>query len=128
MTYEHKKDVRQRNNPRLAEAAVVQYDGGRRDDDVAMSTISSKNQITLPAHLLREMGIGPGDRVAVTLEGKRLVLRPRPKDWVKYLGGSLKGLWGDTPEETQAYIAELRAESDREFAGDDAGPKPASGS
>ena len=93
-----------------------------------MSTISSKNQITLPAHLLREMGIGPGDRVAVTLEGKRLVLRPRPKDWVKYLGGSLKGLWGDTVEETDAYIAELRAESDREFPGDYAGPKPASGS
>ena len=92
-----------------------------------MSTISSKNQITLPAHLLREMGIGPGDRVAVTLEGKRLVLRPRPKDWVTYLGGSLKGLWGNTPEETEAYIAELRAESDREFPGDDAGPKPAFG-
>ena len=117
MTYEHDESKATPNKPRIAEAALVQYDAGRRDDDVVMSTISSKNQITLPAHLLREMGIGPGDRVAVTLEGKRLILRPRPKDWVKYYGGSLKGLWGDTPEEIDAYIAQLREESDREFPG-----------
>ena len=82
-----------------------------------MSTISSKNQITLPAHLLREMGIGAGDRLAVTLEGNRLVLRARPKDWVKYYGGSLKGLYGADAAEIDANLAELRAEGDREFPG-----------
>jgi AbrB family looped-hinge helix DNA binding protein len=123
--YEERKVPASRT--RIREAAILQYSADRQDDAV-MSTISSKNQITLPAHLLREMGIGAGDRLAVTLEGNRLVLRPRPKNWVKYYGGSLKGLYGNTPEETAAYLAELRAEGDREFEGDDAGPGPAADS
>lgn len=56
----------------------------------ALSTISSKNQITLPAHLVRELGLSAGDRLAVSVEDDRLVLRPRPKDWVKHHGGSLR--------------------------------------
>ena len=78
-----------------------------------MSTISSKNQITLPAHLLRQMGLGAGDRLAVAVEGNRLVLRPRPKDWVAYYGGSLQGLYGQNRQEIDAYVRELRDESDR---------------
>jgi AbrB family looped-hinge helix DNA binding protein len=115
MTFEYEERKAPANETKIAEAAVIHYDAGRRDDDVVLSTISSKNQITLPAHLLRELGIGPGDRLAVTIDGNRLILRPRPKDWVKHLGGSLKGLWGITPEETDAYVRNLRAESDREF-------------
>lgn len=95
---------------RVAEAAL-DYNALRRDE-AAMSTISSKNQITLPVHLLREIGLGPGDRVAVTLEGNRLVLRPRPKDWVKYHGGSLKGHYGSSATEADAYLENLR-EDDR---------------
>ena len=116
MTYEHDESKASPNKPRIAEAAVVHYDAGRRDDTV-MSTISSKNQITLPAHLLRELGIGAGDRLSVILEGDRLILRPRPKDWVKYYGGSLKGLYGNDAAEIDAYIAQLRDESERELPG-----------
>ncbi|HXH21851.1 MAG TPA: AbrB/MazE/SpoVT family DNA-binding domain-containing protein [Dehalococcoidia bacterium] len=78
-----------------------------------MSTISSKNQITLPAHLLREMGLGPGDRLAVGREGNRLVLRPRPRDWVRHYAGSLSGLYGATRQEADAYIKGLRTEDAR---------------
>src|SRR5688572_6734408 len=81
--------------PRVAEAAV-EYITGRREE--AVSTISSKNQITLPVQLLREMGVGPGDRLAVTLEAGRLVLRARPKDWVTHHAGSLRGLYGSAAE------------------------------
>lgn len=116
MTYEHDEGKDNSAKQRIAEAAVVHYDADRRDDTV-MSTISSKNQITLPAHLLREMGIGAGDRLAVTLEGNRLILRPRPKDWVKYYGGSLKGVYGANASAIDAYLAELRDESDREIPG-----------
>lgn len=99
---------------KVSEAAVVQYVVGRQDSD-AMSTISRKNQITLPAHLLREIGIGPGDRLKISREGNRLVMRPRPRDWVEYHGGSLQGVYGDGPQEIEAYIRELRDESDREL-------------
>ena len=93
--------------------AAVEYVVSRQGGD-AMTTISSKNQITLPAHLLREIGIGPGDRLAISREGNRLVMRPRPRDWVEYHGGSLRGVYGDTPEQIEAYIRELRDESNRE--------------
>jgi AbrB family looped-hinge helix DNA binding protein len=88
------------------------YIAGRQEDG-AVSTISSKNQITLPAQLLRELGIGPGDRLAVNREGNRLVLRARPKDWVAYHAGSLGDLYGHTPAEVDVYVKELREESDR---------------
>jgi AbrB family looped-hinge helix DNA binding protein len=110
---------------KVAEAAV-EYIAGRRNEP-AMSSISTKNQITLPAHLLRELGLRAGDRLAVTREGARLVLRARPKDWVAYHGGSLKGLYGKDGEEIDAYVKDLRADTEREDAIERAwtGNKPA---
>jgi AbrB family looped-hinge helix DNA binding protein len=96
---------------KVSEAAVVYIAGGQEEG--AMSTISSKNQITLPAQLLRELGIGPGDRLAVSREGTRLILRARPKDWVAYHAGSLEGLYGRSAKEVDAYVRELREESNR---------------
>jgi AbrB family looped-hinge helix DNA binding protein len=100
----------QSNRPsRKVREAAVEYIAGRRDEP-AVSTISSKNQITLPAQLLRELGLGAGDRLAVSREGNRLILRARPKDWVAYYGGSMRGVYGNTREEIDEYIRELRQE------------------
>ncbi len=96
---------------KIGEAAGV-YDAGRKEEP-ALSTISSKNQITLPIHLLREIGLGPGDRLAVSREGNRLILRARPKNWASHYAGSLKGLYGNTREEIDAYIKEQRDDSHR---------------
>lgn len=92
--------------------AAVEYIVGRREEP-ALATISSKNQITLPAQLLREMGLGAGDRLVVRREGNRLVLRPRPKDWVEYYGGSLRGLYGETQADKEKYVQDLRGEWER---------------
>src|SRR3954468_21190754 len=92
--------------------AAVEYITGRREE--AVSTISSKNQITLPVHLLRQMGVGPGDRLAVALEGGRLVLRARPKDWVEHYAGSLREEWHDKMEEIEAEIREGRETPQRD--------------
>jgi AbrB family looped-hinge helix DNA binding protein len=94
---------------KVAEAAV-KYSV---EEVPAVTTISSKNQITLPAHILREMGLAPGDRLAVGREGNRLVLRPRPRDWVRHYAGSLGGLYGATREEADAYLKDLRTEDAR---------------
>lgn len=72
------------------------------------TTISSKYQITLPARLVRELGLEPGDKLAVELEDGRLILHPRPKDWVSYTAGSLKGVYGETKEDIDAYLKEVR--------------------
>jgi AbrB family looped-hinge helix DNA binding protein len=74
------------------------------------TTISSKYQITLPARLIREMGLQPGDQLAVERKGLAVILHPRPKDWVTYTAGTMKGTYGRTRQEVDAYIEELRGE------------------
>ncbi|MPZ48174.1 MAG: AbrB/MazE/SpoVT family DNA-binding domain-containing protein [Dehalococcoidia bacterium] len=109
---------------KVSEAAALYFTD--RQDEVAMTTISTKNQITLPAHLLRELGLTAGDRLAITREGGRLVLRARPRDWVSYHAGSLVGVYGATREEIDAGIRDLRDDPDRDEAieGAWAGHKP----
>lgn len=106
--------TKQKTGSKVREAAAV-YIAGRQEEG-AVSTISSKNQITLPAQILRELGLGPGDRLAVSREGNRLVLRARPRDWVKYHAGGLAGLYGKSSEEVDAYIRELREDAERDEA------------
>lgn len=112
MSKEEYRLTRRKPERKVREAAVEYVTGSR--EGPAVSTISSKNQITLPAHLLREMGLEPGDRLAVAREGNRLVLRARPRDWVKYHAGSLAGLYGANREEQEAYVRELRDGEDRD--------------
>ena len=76
--------------------------------EMPKTTISSKYQITLPARLVRELGLQPGDKLAVELEDGRLILHPRPKDWLSYVAGSMPGLYGKTKEDVDAYLREVR--------------------
>ena len=96
--------------------AALEYISGHRQDESVVSTISSKNQITLPVHLLRALGLKPGDRVALTQEDGKLILRPRPKDWVGHYAGSLAGIYGQTAGAIEAHIADLRTSDEREEA------------
>lgn len=80
----------------------------REASEMPKTTISSKYQITLPARLVRELGLKPGDQLAVELDGLRLILHPRPKDWVSYTAGSMPGYYGKTKEEIDAYLREVR--------------------
>jgi AbrB family looped-hinge helix DNA binding protein len=97
------KKAREPKN-KIGEAAIS-YESGWQEP--VLMTISSKNQITVPVQLLRELGIGPGDRFSVRRDGETLVLRPRPKDWVTHYRGRLGGIFG-TKEDIDRYIAEGR--------------------
>jgi AbrB family looped-hinge helix DNA binding protein len=57
---------------------------------MAYATISSKNQVTLPAKLLAAMGLKPSDRIEIERAGDELRLR-KAADFLS-LKGSLKGL------------------------------------
>ena len=105
--------TRRARQSKVAEAAA-KYIAERQEEGMPVATISSKNQITLPAHILREMGLRPGDRLAVSREGNRLTLRPRPRDWVSYHAGGLRGLYGSSREEVDAYLEEIREEGRRD--------------
>jgi AbrB family looped-hinge helix DNA binding protein len=61
------------------------------------SRISSKNQITIPVEVLREMSLKPGDQVEFHINKEnRLVLTPVDSDWLQTLDevlGSMTGMW-----------------------------------
>jgi AbrB family looped-hinge helix DNA binding protein len=69
-------------------------------------TISSKNQISVPAEVRRRLGVGPGDKLLFTVYDDCVYLMPEPKDWAQALRGLHKEIGeGVDPDE---YIREER--------------------
>ncbi len=75
---------------------------------MATVTLSSKNQITLPAEMVRRLNLKAGDKLVAELIDDHFVLLPQPESWTDYFMGSLKGVYGSTKEEIDKYIAEVR--------------------
>ena len=44
---------------------------------MAITTITTKGQMTLPKEIRDRLGLKPGDLVEVTLEGQRILLAPK---------------------------------------------------
>ena len=70
------------------------------------ATISSKGQLVIPAEMRTSLGISVGTRIAITLEGDRLVLRPITERFIDEMMGRFAGGSSMTDE----LIAERRAE------------------
>lgn len=74
--------------------------------------VSRKNQVTIPASVLRELGLGPGDTLQVASGDGAIVLRPdsppdaarRRLQVIDELSGSLTGMY------EPGYLSRLRAE------------------
>jgi AbrB family looped-hinge helix DNA binding protein len=77
---------------------------------VGETTLTGKNQISLPASGVRQLGWERGDRLLVeTVGNDTIVLIRRPDDWVEAYAGKLTDVFG-THEENLAWIeAERRA-------------------
>ena len=71
-------------------------------------TVSSKNQITIPVAILREVGINPGDRIAAAVIDGDIVLVKEPENWVQYFQGSMAGAYGGTKESIDRYVLRER--------------------
>jgi AbrB family looped-hinge helix DNA binding protein len=71
------------------------------------ATVRGKNQITIPQAIAERHGIEPGRRLVIvdTGEEDQFVVRVVRKSYA----GIFSGMYGNTPEEVQAYI---RAERD----------------
>lgn len=73
-------------------------------------TLRAKNQLTLPEALARQLDVAPGDRFrAWVRDDGTLALRKSGDAYGKY-----KGVWGDTPEEVEEHLQELRDEWERD--------------
>lgn len=75
---------------------------------MATVTLSGKHQITLPVELVRSLKLEPGDKLVVELVDDHLIVLPEPKSWTDYFSAGMKGVYGDTVEEIDRYVAEVR--------------------
>ena len=83
---------------------------------VASSRLSSKNQITLPVAMVRELGLQPGDELNVWLEPDHLVVEKRlyGQELLDQLQGSVKLEAWSTKEKVDKWIRDLRDEWERD--------------
>lgn len=68
------------------------------------TTITGKNQVSLPAKSVKELGWERGDRLIVEILGDdMLVLVKRPDKWAEAFAGQLTNVFG-THEETVRWL------------------------
>lgn len=76
-----------------------------------MTTVSTKGQLVIPAEIREKLGIEPGTKIAISVEGSRIVLQPVDKlRAVRELRGISKG----GPSMTDELIAD-RQEDERRW-------------
>lgn len=77
--------------------------------DVPETTLTGKNQVSLPVRSLRQLGWQRGDRLLVSVLGDAmLLLMRRPASWTDAFSGKLGDVFGNH-EDTLRYLAEERA-------------------
>lgn len=84
-------------------------------DERAVTKVSSKHRIALPARMCRALGLKEGDKLTVILVDGQMVSRPQPKSYVEEFHGRLKGVYG-SEQEIEEYLREKRASWSRESA------------
>jgi len=55
--------------------------------------LSSKYQVVIPKEARKKLGLRAGDQLAVEVEGGKVILRPRPKNYTNYMLGLGKEIW-----------------------------------
>jgi len=85
---------------------------------MGQTTITGKNQISIPAKSLRRLGWERGDRLLVqVLDDQALVIIRRPKIWTEEFAGRLGHVFG-THDENLRWLNDERRSWDEEPAGD----------
>jgi len=79
----------------------------------AIVRVSSKRQITLPAAVYKKLGIQPGQKLLLEVQGDKIILSPKITSYTELLAGSLKDVYGRTAEEVDAYVRKERETWDK---------------
>lgn len=74
--------------------------------------LNQKSQIVISKAIRKSLGLKPGDQLAATVEGEKIVLRPKYRNSTARLRGLAKGTWGGRAN-IDAYIERLRDEWQR---------------
>ena len=60
---------------------------------IALVKLSSKHQVVIPKKVRKRLGLHAGDQLVVEVEGEKVVLHPRPKNYTNYMLGLGKEVW-----------------------------------
>jgi AbrB family looped-hinge helix DNA binding protein len=82
--------------------------------DLVYTTVSSKGQLVIPAAIREELGIEPGTRVAVRLEGTRVILEPETLAMKLRKIKELRGITAGGPSLCDELLEDRRRERERE--------------
>jgi len=80
------------------------------------TTVSSKGQMVIPAAIREELGIEPGTRVAVRLEGMQVILEPETLAMKLRKIKEMRGCTAGFPPGTDMLLEDRRRERERELA------------
>lgn len=81
-------------------------------------TVSSKGQMVIPAAIREELGIEAGTRVAVRMEGTRVILEPDSLAAKLRRIKEMRGCTAGFPPGTDMLLEDRRRERERELAKD----------
>ena len=70
----------------------------------------AKGQVVIPKDIRKELGIKPGTKLHIRVEGKEVVLFPLPDDPIRALRGAVKG----GPSLTKALLEDRKEDLERE--------------
>lgn len=110
-----------RPHTRVAEARLAyRADEPDHSRHYAVTRLSSKNQITLPVAMVRDLGMKPGDEINLRLLDDTIYVSRRPQtpdEWIAKFRGSMHVPGWGSREEIDEYIRGERDSWTRE--GDD---------
>jgi AbrB family looped-hinge helix DNA binding protein len=79
------------------------------------ATVSSKGQLVIPAAIRDELGIGPGTRIGLRLEGTRLILEPDTLAAKLRRIEEMRGCTAGHGSGTELLLEDRRREREREL-------------
>jgi len=80
------------------------------------TTVSTKGQLVIPAAIREQLGILPGTRVAVRVEGTQVILEPDTLAAKLRRIKEMRGCCAGGPSGTEMLLEERRRERERESA------------
>jgi AbrB family looped-hinge helix DNA binding protein len=69
--------------------------------------LNKKGQLVIPQEIRESMGINTEETLVIFTRGEETILLP-PKKYAEYTCGLMKGTWGSTKKDVDAYINEER--------------------
>jgi AbrB family looped-hinge helix DNA binding protein len=86
--------------------------------EMTYAIVSTKGQLVIPASVREELGIEPGTRVAVRVEGGQVILDPQNIEAKLRRIRSMRGYTAGGPSGTDILLEDRRIERERELRND----------